>query len=134
MDLFDDMLRALEPADLVGYASSCLLLLTIGHQIHRQWRLGTSKGVSVFLFVGQLAASVGFTAYSVLVENVVFVFTNATLACAAAIGLTIVLYHRRRESRASAAGKDVARERRSVTDIDVHRVGHQPEGSLVTRA
>ena len=32
----------------------------------------TSAGVSVWLFVGQLAASVGFTIYSVLLRNWVF--------------------------------------------------------------
>lgn len=90
--------RDLEPADGVGYASSLLLLVTISQQITRQWKSGTSKGVSVWLFVGQLVASIGFTVYSALIENMLFVVTNSALAVAAVVGLGIVLYHRRRES------------------------------------
>lgn len=96
--------QALTPADAVGYASSLLLVVTIGYQIHRQWKTGTSKGVSVWLFVGQLFASLGFTAYSLLVDDFVFVVTNATLACAAVAGLAIVTAHRRRET-GSRAGR-----------------------------
>lgn len=97
-----DVFTFSEPAELIGYASSAVLLLTILFQIHRQWASGTSKGVSVWLFVGQLAASVGFTAYSAAVDNTVFVFTNAALALAAVVGIVIVLVHKRRERRSIA--------------------------------
>lgn len=80
---------------VIGWASSVLLVLTIVKQIYTQWRSGTSEGVSIWLFVGQLAASVGFTIYSYLIQNWMFVITNGVMAASAAIGLSIVRYHRR---------------------------------------
>jgi hypothetical protein len=71
--------------------------------VHKQWREDSSAGVSRWLFVGQVAASSGFTVYSVLVGNPVFVVTNAILLASALAGLLIVLRHRRR-ARAGAAG------------------------------
>lgn len=127
--------HALTAADAVGYASSLLLLMTIGYQIHRQWKAGTSKGVSVWLFVGQLFASLGFTAYSLLVDDFVFVVTNATLACAAVAGLVIVTVHRRRESGARGRGREeVVRDVLARPDVDVERVVHDVECTLVTRS
>ena len=57
--------------------------------------------MSKWLFVGQLAASVGFTAYSVLVRNWVFVATNAVMSLSAVAGMAIVFHHR----RSRAAGR-----------------------------
>jgi MtN3 and saliva related transmembrane protein len=81
--------------ELLGWASSLVLLLTIGRQIQKQWKDGSSEGVSKWLFIGQLAASVGFTGYSYLVRNWVFVVTNGLMATSAIVGLLIVLHHRR---------------------------------------
>jgi len=80
--------------ELIGWASSVILVLTISKQIYKQWDAGTSAGVSRWLFVGQLAASSGFTIYSFLVRNWVFVATNAMMACSAVIGLLVLLRHR----------------------------------------
>ena len=85
--------------DLIGWASSVVLLLTIGKQVLKQWREGTSEGVSKWLFAGQLAASVGFTVYSWLVHDWVFVVTNALMLANAVAGLAIVLRDRRRRAR-----------------------------------
>jgi uncharacterized protein with PQ loop repeat len=82
--------------DALGWISSLILLLTIGKQVYKQWHDDTSRGVSRWLFVGQIAASTGFTVYSILVGNVVFVVTNALMLCAAVAGLAIVMKHRRR--------------------------------------
>ncbi|MFT3914751.1 MAG: hypothetical protein QM704_11700 [Anaeromyxobacteraceae bacterium] len=92
--------------ELIGWLSSAILVATIVKQVAKQWRDGTSEGVSRWLFVGQIAASTGFTVYSALVGNAVFVATNALLLGAAVAGLLIVLRHRRRERvlRAGAAG------------------------------
>jgi MtN3 and saliva related transmembrane protein len=79
---------------ILGYASSLILLVTLAGQIHKQWKRGSSRGVSPWLFVGQLVASAGFTVYSALIDSRVFVITNACLAAAASIGLAIVIYHR----------------------------------------
>ena len=86
--------------EAVGWVSSFVLVLTLAKQVYKQWKEGTSEGVSRWLFVGQLSASVGFTLYSWLVGNWVFVVTNAILLLNALTGLFIVLHHRRRERRA----------------------------------
>ena len=83
-------------ADVIGWVASAILVATIVSQIRRQWREGTSKGVSRWLFIGQLAASAGFTIYSVLVHNYVFIVTNALMLISAIVGLSIVQYHRSR--------------------------------------
>lgn len=86
--------------EAVGWVSSCILVLTIGKQVYKQWREGSSEGVSRWLFVGQVSASLGFTLYSWLVGNWVFVVTNAVMLLNAVAGLLIVMHHRRRERRA----------------------------------
>jgi hypothetical protein len=85
--------------EAIGWASSFILLTTIVNQVRRQWMSGTSKGVSKYLYVGQIAASLGFTVYSWLVHNWVFVVTNALLLVSAVVGLAIVFKHRRTERR-----------------------------------
>ena len=88
--------------EAVGWVSSLILVLTIAKQVYKQWQEGSSEGVSKWLFVGQMAASLGFTIYSWLVSNWVFVVTNAVMLCNGLAGLLIVLHHRR---RARAGGK-----------------------------
>ena len=83
-------------AQAVGWASSAVLVLTLAAQVRRQWSEGTSRGVSPWLFVGQLAASAGFLAYSLSLGEPVFVATNALLLVAALAGLAILLRHRKR--------------------------------------
>jgi MtN3 and saliva related transmembrane protein len=83
--------------EAVGWVSSLILVLTIAKQVYKQWREGSSEGVSKWLFVGQMAASLGFTVYSWLVSNWVFVVTNAVMLVNGLLGLLIVLHHRRRE-------------------------------------
>jgi MtN3 and saliva related transmembrane protein len=85
--------------EAVGWISSLILVLTIGKQVYKQWQEGTSEGVSKWLFIGQLAASLGFTIYSALVRNWVFVVTNSVMLLNGLAGLAIVLYHRRREAK-----------------------------------
>ena len=88
--------------EAVGWVSSLILVLTIAKQVYKQWQEGSSEGVSKWLFVGQMAASLGFTIYSWLVSNWVFVVTNAVMLVNGLLGLLIVLRHRR---RARAGGK-----------------------------
>lgn len=82
--------------EAVGWISSLILVLTIAKQVYKQWQEGSSEGVSKWLFVGQIAASLGFTLYSWLVSNWVFVVTNAVMLVNGLLGLLIVLHHRRR--------------------------------------
>lgn len=86
--------------DFIGWGASFILVLTLGRQVFEQWKKGSSRDVSPWLFVGQLAASIGFSIYSYLVRNWVFVVTNSILVVNAVLGQLIVLQHRRRARRA----------------------------------
>lgn len=85
--------------EVIGWASSAILLLTITRQIYKQWQDESSEGVSKWLFIGQVAASLGFTIYSWLLSNWVFVVTNSLMLVSAFIGLGIVLRHQRRNTK-----------------------------------
>jgi MtN3 and saliva related transmembrane protein len=95
---------------MIGWVSSMLLVLTIGKQIYKQWQEESSEGVSKWLFIGQVAASVGFTVYSWMVKNWVFVVANLLMLFNAFIGLVIVFYHRRRSPK-SAVRSDLGNAR-----------------------
>lgn len=86
--------------DWLGWLSSFVLLVTLGQQVNEQRRSGESRGVSSWLFVGQVAASAGFAVYSYLLGNWVFVFTNLLLVVNSLLGEWVTLRNRRR----SAAG------------------------------
>ena len=77
---------------IVGWASSCILLLTLVAQVRKQWKAKTSKGVSKWLFVRQLIAGVGFVVYSYLVGNWVFTITYGLLTINNLVG--IYLYYK----------------------------------------
>jgi uncharacterized protein with PQ loop repeat len=89
--------------EIVGWVSSVILVLTIAKQVYKQWHEGSSEGVSKWLFVGQMAASLGFTVYSWLVGNMVFVVTNSLMLLNALVGFGIVLHHRKRKGKAPTA-------------------------------
>lgn len=84
--------------EVIGWFSSLVLLATLVKQVHKQWRAGTVEGVSRYLFVGQLTASIGFTAYSWLVKNWVFVVTNGLLVLNALLGWGVSSRVRRRNA------------------------------------
>lgn len=84
--------------EVIGWASSLILVATIGKQIHKQWSDHTSAGVSTWLFIGQLAASVGFTIYSLLVKNWVFAVTNGVMIVNGLLGYGITVRHKRRRA------------------------------------
>lgn len=92
--------------DVLGWLSSAILLLTIGRQVWKQWRTGLGEGVSIWLYIGQLAASAGFTLYSVLLGNWVFIVTNALLMMSALVGLYILLVHCRRDGAGDGGARD----------------------------
>ncbi len=100
--------------EAIGWISSAILVLTVGKQIHKQYKSGSSEGVSKWLFIGQMAANCGFLTYSLLVKNWVFVVTNMFMICNALLGLSIVLHHRRKNKQAgeAQAGGDEAEEDR----------------------
>ncbi|MDT5261280.1 MAG: hypothetical protein QOC61_284 [Acidobacteriota bacterium] len=91
--------------EAVGWVSSFILVLTIAKQVYKQWQEGSSEGVSKWLFVGQIAASLGFTIYSWLVHNWVFVVTNTLMLINGLVGLLIVFHHRRKERVQGGGGR-----------------------------
>ena len=74
-----------------------VLLVTMGRQVYTQWRTRSTAGLSRWLFIGQVTASLGFTVYSVLLENWVFVFTNAVLLVTAIVGQCLYLRNKHRQ-------------------------------------
>jgi uncharacterized protein with PQ loop repeat len=97
-------------SEAIGWFSSFILVLTIGKQVYKQWKSGSSEGVSKWLFVGQITASTGFTIYSLMVGNWVFVVTNALLLLSAFLGILIVFKHRRAERQRGAGSSEAVRE------------------------
>jgi MtN3 and saliva related transmembrane protein len=79
--------------ETIGWVSSLILILTLGKQIYKQWKEGTSEGVSKWLFIGQVTASAGFAIYSWLLSNWVFVVTNVVALLSAFVGLGITYWH-----------------------------------------
>ncbi|HTH98090.1 MAG TPA: PQ-loop domain-containing transporter [Stellaceae bacterium] len=82
-------------ADLIGWFAAVILLTTLGRQVYTQWREKSSKGVSGWLFLGQITSSVCFVAYSWMLGSWVFVATNAAILLTAIIGQLIYLRNAR---------------------------------------
>jgi MtN3 and saliva related transmembrane protein len=83
--------------DLIGWIATGILVATIGRQTWMQWKSGKTAGVSKWLFIGQIAASVGFTIYSVMLDNWVFVVSNSFLLVIAIVGQFLFLRNRKNE-------------------------------------
>ena len=81
--------------EIVGWASATVLLATIVQQVWKQWTSGATAGVSKWLFVGQILASLGFTVYSTLQGDVVFIVVNAALLLSAIAGELVYWRNRR---------------------------------------
>src|SRR5690606_6797821 len=85
--------------DLVGWMASAVLLATLLRQVHTQWKTRQTQGVSRWLFIGQVTASVGFTIYSWLLQNWVFLFANIAILMTAVAGEVVYLRNRKRHKR-----------------------------------
>jgi MtN3 and saliva related transmembrane protein len=93
--------RALmKSTEAIGWASSAVLLATIMRQVYTQWKTKSTAGVSHWLFIGQLAASIGYVIYSFLLRNWVFVSSNIALLITAIVGQWLYLHNK---SRAKSA-------------------------------
>jgi MtN3 and saliva related transmembrane protein len=88
--------------ELLGWLSSLILLATVLQQIWAQWRERSTRDVSKWLFIGQSAASAGFTTYSWLVHNWVFVVTNGLLLISALAGCAMTWWFRTHPPAAGA--------------------------------
>ena len=82
--------------DLVGWIASAVLLATLIRQTITTARDPDASGVSRWLFLGQCVASAGFVAYSVMVDNRVFIVTNSAILVTAVVGQCIVARRRAR--------------------------------------
>jgi MtN3 and saliva related transmembrane protein len=82
--------------DVIGWASTVVLLATIGRQVYSQWKSKATAGVSRWLFVGQISASIGFAWYSYQLHNWIFLFSNSAMLVTAVAGETIFVSNRRR--------------------------------------
>jgi hypothetical protein len=83
---------------LIGWGAAAILLLTLGRQVWKEWQEGSSRGLSKWLFFGQMAASTGFVVYSWLKNDWVFVTTNILILATAIAGQ--VIFHRNKQRRA----------------------------------
>ena len=102
-------------AELIGWISSMILVLTISRQVYSQWRSKRVEGVSKWLFIGQLTASLGFTIYSYMVDNWVFVFTNLFMFLTAVVGEFVYLSNKRHASRQQKDGTQVPSQMRQAS-------------------
>jgi uncharacterized protein with PQ loop repeat len=82
--------------DVVGWTASILVVVTLVAQIVKQWKSDTSRGVSPWLFVGEIASAVLFLWYAIMIHNAVYITTNILMAIASCVGLGIVAWHRHR--------------------------------------
>lgn len=85
----------MKSVDFIGWASSAILLATIMRQVYTQWKTKSTAGVSHWLFIGQLSASIGFTLYSYLLHNWVFLTSNAVLLLTAIMGQYLYLHNKK---------------------------------------
>lgn len=76
-------------ANWIGWIAAVILLATLSRQVYHQWRDESARGVSRWLFVGQLVSSTGFIIYSYALKSWVFVVTNSLILLVAAAGQAI---------------------------------------------
>ena len=85
--------------EIIGWVSSGILLLTLIRQVYKQYKEGKTEGVSSWLFIGQVLASIGFTVYSYMVGNWVFTVTNAILTVNNFIGIGLYFYFKKKNEK-----------------------------------
>ena len=84
----------MDPVDWIGWAAVLVLFATMSSQAWKEWRDRVKHGVSRWFFVGQVASSLLFLAYSAMVGNRIFVVGNALVLAAALAGGAILAYNR----------------------------------------
>lgn len=88
-----------EPVDLIGWAATLVLVITLWRQIWKQWQADGTEAVSGWLFVGQITASLLFILYSALLHSWVFVVTNSLVLLTAIAGQILAKLKQRRKAR-----------------------------------
>lgn len=97
--------------DWIGWTAAVILLATLSRQVYHQWRDQSARGVSRWLFIGQLASSTGFIIYSVGLKSWVFVVTNSLILLVAAVG-QVLIYLRKSTATGNAENSSAAPMRR----------------------
>jgi uncharacterized protein with PQ loop repeat len=87
------------PADAVGWSASAILVATLLRQIHKQATRGNGQALSRWLFAGQIAASLGFIAYSWMLHNPVFLASNLIILATAIAGQWLYVRNERRNAK-----------------------------------
>jgi hypothetical protein len=93
--------RTMTGPDRIGWIASAILIATLARQTWHQWQDPDPRGLSHWLFIGQIAASVGFVGYSWLLHNWVFLVTNTLILITAVVGQAVFL---RAQRKADAGG------------------------------
>lgn len=84
----------METTQIIGWAAVFSLFATMAAQAWKQWRDRVKHGVSKFFFLGQVAASSLFLAYSTLMGDRIFIVGNALVLVAAIAGGAILWWNR----------------------------------------
>ncbi|HSD17501.1 MAG TPA: hypothetical protein VLC71_09640 [Thermomonas sp.] len=84
------------PADVIGWSSSAILLVTLIRQIVKDQQDGKKEGASRWLFAGQTLASIGFVVYSIMAKNWVFIVTNSLILTTSVIGFVLQVHRKGR--------------------------------------
>ncbi|MGH6624493.1 MAG: hypothetical protein ACREBN_10995 [Burkholderiaceae bacterium] len=87
--------------EFIGWCAATILLATIIRQVYAQWKSGTAQGLSKWLFIGQLTASILFSVYSLLLANWVFLTSNLMLMVVAVAGQCLYLRNKKHDARKS---------------------------------
>ena len=96
--------------ELLGWGSSIILLATLIRQVYTQWRTRATAGLSKWLFIGQCTASVGYTVYSFLLHNWVYVSSNIAILLTALVGEGLYLRNRRNAAGSGPATSSIHRK------------------------
>jgi MtN3 and saliva related transmembrane protein len=88
---------------VIGWLSAAILLATVCRQVYSQWKSKASAGVSRWLFVGEISASIGFSAYSYLLHNWIFLFSNSAMLITAIVGEVIYISNRQTRGKSMRA-------------------------------
>ncbi|WP_174236122.1 hypothetical protein [Rhodanobacter sp. L36] len=84
---------------IIGWLASAILIVTLLWQVWTQAKTHSDKGVSRWLFAGQISASVLFLLYSLRVHNGVFVVSNAVILLTAIAGQWVFHRNKARQGR-----------------------------------
>jgi uncharacterized protein with PQ loop repeat len=86
----------MEAVQWIGWAAVITLFLTLAGQAWKQWKDCVKRGVGKYFYIGQIAASMLFVAYSAMTGDRVFVVGNSLVFAAAVAGGGILWYNRTR--------------------------------------